>query len=270
MNAQIVSATFIECEFNTNKDTYYLIAVEEARENFDPMKQQKQFMTLAIDSANVEYLIWRNKLLKEGEFNIAPFASHALQYGKVTHTFTALYPETEYWVYAFAVNPETLEPIGTLHLMTIKTTDESVIDVRFEYRVKGTWDYIYPLDANHNIISQFPYVATTCDSLEIAADTLVSSPQEYFLYLLLGAFIFPEQAKVRFGVQAIDNDGEHSDIIFEEGHTYYTGIGGFDGSFKQCALYKFTWEGDSTDIYFRDEYPINLMRTEDGLWIEAP
>lgn len=273
MSVKTVSAAFIECDFSTNKDTYYLIAIEEVRQDYDPMAHQKQFMFMALDSANLEYLHWRNTLLKEGEFNIAPFASHALQYGKTNHFFTALMPDTDYWIYAFAVNPETLEPIGTLHLITVRTTKESIMDVHFEYRVKGEWDYIYPVDSTGNIISGFPYVATTRDSLELANDTIYPadewSPAEYFVILLLNQFMYPQFANVYYGVQAIQNDGLNSHLVFEEGHTYYTGIGGFDGNFKQVALYKFTWEGTKTNLYFYDTDSANIINSipkEDRWW----
>ena len=142
MSIKTVSAGFIECDFSTNVEAYYLIACVEAVEGENPLDHAKQFMTLALDSANVEYLTWRNKLLKEGEFNIAPFASHSLQYGPVTHFFTGLLPESDYWVYAFVVNPQTLQPAGKLYFERVTTLDESIMDVHFEYRIKGRWDYI--------------------------------------------------------------------------------------------------------------------------------
>ena len=264
MSVETLSAAFIQCNFSTNKETYYLIAIEEARYDLDPYEQQKQFMMLALDSANLEYLQWRNRLLREGEFNIAPFSSHALQYGEVNHVFTGLYPETDYWIYAFAVNPETLEPISTLHLYTVTTASETTVDVRFDYRVKGTWDYIYPLASDDNVVSYFPYVATTRDSLEIAASEY-HDPVDYFISLLVEQFSHPNPEYTYYGVKAVHNDGVGSHLVFENGHTYYTGIGGMDGNLKQCALYKFVWN-DSIDTYFKDEYPTNLMRDENGWW----
>ena len=267
MSFNIVSSAFIQCSFSTNRETYYLISIQEAREDYDPMKQQKQFMTLAIDSANLEYLKWRNKLLKEGEFNIAPFSSHALKYGTVEHTFTGLYSNTDYWVFAFAVNPETLEPIGHLYLTTVRTTEKSIMDVHFEYRVRNDWDYIYPIDSNGNILSSFPYVATTRDSLETLADTTLT-PIEQFVFLLANQFINPQNAKIYYGVQAIENDGIKSYLCFEEGHTYYTAIGGFDGNFRQVALYKFKWLGEKTDLYFHDTDSTNLAKMVEDPWWE--
>ena len=155
MSAQNVSAGFIEYNFHPNKDAYYLISCMPANELVDPFNHSKQFMILALDSANTAYIQWRNGLLREGEFNIAPFASHCLQYGPITHFFTNLTPDTDYWVFAFVVNPETLKPVGKLFIETVRTTAESIMDVHFDYRVRGIWDYIYPLDPDDKINSKF-------------------------------------------------------------------------------------------------------------------
>lgn len=260
MDVHTVSAGFIECAFSTDKEAYYLIAVERAREGYDPMEHQKQFMTLALDSADKEYISWRHNLLKEGEFNIAPFSSHALQYGSVEHFFTGLIPDNDYWVYAFVVNPDKMTPAGKLYLTKVTTTDESVVDVHFDYRVKGLWDYAYPLDAAGNIYTRFPYLATTRDSVELRQEIeqggVPMSPQTYFKVWMLKLFMAPWDAHPLYGVQAVKNDGIDSYLMFEEGHTYYTAIGGFDGSFKQYTLYRFRWEGENTELYLSEEQNI--------------
>lgn len=254
MKIETVSAGFVECSFSTNKDAYYLIAIEEAKEDMDPTLHPKQFMMLALDSANVEYLAWRNKLLKEGEFNVAPFSSHALQYGTINHFFTGLWPDTEYWIYAFVVNPDKMEPAGKLYFTTVKTTEKSIVDdIHFHYRVKGYWDYVYPLDGKNNVYNRFPYVATMRDSAELVERGIMEEDVVlYFMSWMLNLFVFPEQADVLYGVKAVENNGMDSYLLFEEDHTYYTAIGGYDGSFKQMAVFKFHWQGDSTEYYFVD------------------
>ncbi|MBO7458719.1 MAG: hypothetical protein J6T80_05650 [Paludibacteraceae bacterium] len=256
MKVETVSAGFVECSFATNKEAYYYIDITPMREGYDPMTQQKQFMSLALDSADIEYREWRSELLKKGEFNVAPFASHMLQYGPVDHFFTGLLPNTKYWIYAFAVNPETLKPAGRLNLISVTTTDESVVNVHFDYRVKGRWDYIYPVDSLGNINARFPYIASTIDSTLLHNKFPDISPQVFFMYWMLDLFISPEDADVLYGVKAVYNDGYNSWMDFEEGHTYYTAIGGFDGSFKQYTLYRFSWEGDSTELYFSEQQNI--------------
>ncbi len=288
MEVVTVSAGFVECHFSTNKEAYYLIACVPAVEGENPQDHPKQFMTLALDSANVEYLAWRNSLLKQGEFNIAPFASHALQYGSVNHFFTGLLPGFTYWIYAFVVDPGTLKPSGKLYLETVTTTEESVFDVHFDYRIKGKWDYIYPVDTLNKIYARFPYIATTCDSNSISAasfdaisdslmvlieddiDALVGKPirelegdslASMFLYLwTLDRFLFTEKADVLYGVKAVENDGWASSEEWKVGQTYYTLISGYDGSFKQTTIYKFHWTGDSCNMYLRDTCPENVAR----------
>lgn len=261
MTITTVSAGFIECSFSTDKEAYYLIAIENARDDYDPLEHPKQFMMLALDSANVEYLTWRNDLLKSGEFNVAPFASHALQYGPVEYFFTGLLPGEDYWIYAFVVNPETLEPNGKLYLERVTTTDESVMDIHFDYRIKGRWDYIYPMDSNGNIFSRFPYIATTRDSLSLVADSIYTDTDAigYFVFWMLDRFLDPSKAKVLYGVHAVENDGFQSSVEFQEGHTYYTALSGYDGSFKQTTIYKFKWTGDSCNYYFKDTDPANII-----------
>ncbi len=260
MSVQTVSAGFIECSFSTTKDAYYLIAVQEVEEGYNPMEHQKQFMTLALDSANTEYIQWRYGLLKQGESNIAPFSSHTLQYGNITHFFTGLLPGVDYWVFAFIVNPETKTPVGKLYIQQVTTTDESIMDIHFAYRVKGLWDYVYPTDSVGNIYSRFPYVATTRDSAQLRhqmeEEGAVMSPQLYFQLWLLRLFLIPAEAEPLYGVKAVYNDGINSYLGFEPGHTYYTAIGGFDGSFKQYTLYKFHWDGPQTEFYMTDSLSI--------------
>ena len=264
MEIKTVSAGFIECSFSTDKNAYYLIACEPVREGYDPMSHQKQFMTMAIDSANAEYIQWRNHLLQEGEFNVAPFASHALQYGTLNHFFTGLLPEEDYWVYAFVVDPKTLQPAGKLHLERVTTKSESIMDVHFDYRVKGAWDYIYPLDKEGHIQTRFPYVSTTRDSIELSMDSTFVDPKTYFVFWALNQFLTPEEVRVLYGVSAFLNDGVSTHLQFEEGHTYFTAISGYDGSFKQLTIYRFVWEGSETNLYFTDSLSLMYGLYPDG------
>lgn len=255
INVYTVSAGYVECSFRPSDDAYYLIACEPARPGFDPLdpKNQKQFMTLALDSAEAEYLAWRYDLLKEGEFNIAPFASHCLQYGAIDHFFTSLEPNTNYWIYAFVVNPDKTEPAGKLFLKSITTTDHSVFDVHFEYRVQGYWDYIYPLNPDGKINNHFPYLAATVDSASLEEIWENTSPEEYFTDLFLNMAKNDPAGNARYGVQVVKNDGWNSSEVFEQGHTYYTAIASFDGFVGNNVIYKFTWTGEDFAATFTDE-----------------
>lgn len=255
INVQTVSAAFIRCEFKTNKEAYYLISCEPVVKDVDPMSYQKQFMMLSLDSANVEYLAWRHEQLLNGEFNIAPFSSHALQYGNVNHVFTLLEADTDYWVYAFVVNPETMAPVGKLYLTTVHTAPYSTIDVDFEYRVKGYWDYIYPVDSKGSIVDYYPYIAATCDSAFVA-DTYGQTPYErlYELFSFIAESKDLLEENIRFGVNAIDNSFLGTGYVtFEEGATYYTAIAGCDGEMGSLSVYRFVWTGDDFEAYFTDE-----------------
>lgn len=260
MNVKTVSAGFIECSFSTNKDAYYLISIIEPWEDYNPMANQKQFMQLALDSAYAEYLQWRNELLRQKEFNVAPFSSHSLQYGDVNHFFTGLLPDCDYWVFCFPVDPRTMQPAGPLNLINIKTREDSEIDVHFEYRVKGLWDYIYPVDSLGKINEHFPYIVTTRDSLTLAKDTIVTIEDValYFVLWSMERFLVPEKADVHYGVHAVKNDGNESAEVFQEGHTYYTAISGYDGSFRQTTIYRFRWTGESCEYYFHDTDSANI------------
>jgi len=263
MTVTTVSAGFAECSFSTDKEAYYLIAIEPVHADLDPLGHQKQFMTLMLDSAYADYLMWRSRLLKEGEFNIASFSSHSLQYGSTDYIFTGLLPAEDYWIFAFVVNPENMEPTGKLYLQQIRTKTESIMDIHFDYRIKGLWDYVYPVDtALNKIYGRFPYIATTRDSLRLAKEDSIYTQDDilsYFIDWCMDRFLDPTLAEVQYGVHAMENDGWQSAEAFEEGHTYYTAICGYDGSFRQATIYKFLWTGDSCNYYFRDTDDANIV-----------
>lgn len=248
-----VSAAYIECSFMPDKDAYYLVACQPAVKGVNPLDKQKQFMTLALDSANTDYIQWRYDLLKEGEFNIAPFASHCLQYGKIDRFFTNLTPDTDYWIYAFVVDPDKIQPVGKLFLQTVTTRSTSIVNVHFEYRVRGLWDYVYPLNPDGKINNHFPYLANTVDSLALVELWNGISPEEYFNDYFLNIAYNDLTDNVRRGVQVTYNDGLNSQVEFEEGHTYYTAIVSFDGFIGYDVIYRFLWTGDDFEAYFRNE-----------------
>lgn len=254
MNVKSLSAGFIDCVFSTSKDAYYLIDCVPVRNDYtNPYQQPKQFMTLAIDSAYIDYLEWRHWLLEAGEFHIAPFSSHSLQYGDVDKIFTNLTPDKDYWVYAFVVNPETLKPAGKLYIQTVHTSDSSKYNVHFDYRIRGMYDYIYPINEEDASINYFfPYLAATRDSAFLQ-DDMKETPEDYFTNLFVAYSEFDLKELVRYGVQVTKNDGLNSDIEFEEGHTYYTAIVSYDGWMGNNVIYKFTWTGEDCDLFFTDE-----------------
>ena len=260
MYINTVSSGFVECVISTDKGAYYYVNCVPVQDDLDPVlpTNQKQFMMLALDSANLKYLQWRNQLLKDGEFNIAPFASHVLHYGETHQFFTGLKPETSYWIYAFVVNPETMMPGSKLSLITIETANQTAVNINFNYRVNGYWDYIYPLDHTGHVNANFPYIAATRDSLDIVKSGL--TPVEYFYKWFDEQLGHPEN--IRYGVNVIENNGYTGEICFQNGHVYYTGIAAYDGYITYQTLYKFRWTGSYFKMYVSDNPTDNMFRND--------
>ena len=147
------SCGFIEAKFHTNRDAYYYISIEKVREGVDPMQRETQFKTLALDYAYKEYINWRYELLYNGVKHIAEFSSHCLQYGDQDYFFTGLDADTDYWVFAFVVDPKTNSPAGDLILQTVRTDATSKRKIHFNYRVNDSWDFVYPIDESGELTS---------------------------------------------------------------------------------------------------------------------
>ena len=251
-----VSAGFAQVSFSTNKEAFYLISIQPTQEGIDPQKIAKTFMLLSLDSAYVDYLYWRNKQLQQHIPFVADFSSHSLQYGDITHFFTLLQPNTEYWVYAFVVDPTTNKPAGKLFLETITTDSVSRIPLQFEYRIRGYWDYIYPVDSNGEVVSTIPWVCETIDSISIREGGW-RVPGEYFFSRFKNVY-YEEYDRILYGIYAHNNDGVGdgtSPTHFQEGVTYYTGMAALDAPLvfplprNIYNIYRFTWQGGSTNLY---------------------
>ena len=251
-----VSAGFAQVSFSTNKEAFYLISIQPTQEGIDPQKIAKTFMLLSLDSAYVDYLYWRNKQLQQYIPFVADFSSHSLQYGDITHFFTLLQPNTEYWVYAFVVDPTTNKPAGKLFLETITTDSASRIPLQFEYRIRGYWDYIYPVDSTGEVVSTIPWVCETIDSISIREGGW-RVPGEYFFSRFKNVY-YEEYDRILYGIYAHNNDGVGdgtSPTHFQEGVTYYTGMAALDAPLvfplprNIYNIYRFTWQGDSTNLY---------------------
>lgn len=266
---RVLSSGFVEQRFSTDRDAYYLIGIEPVRTGYNPLnsENQKQFMTLELDSAYAEYLDWRKQLLQQGEFTIASFASHSLQYGETDYFFTGLKPGTDYWVYAFVVDPEKMQPKGKLHLVSVRTTDQSTVDVHFEYRVKSGWDYIYPLDSTgQHIQAHFPYVQAQVDSMTIVRSG--KTPQQFFADSLNYMLAHPQEADVLYGVYARDfRYWLLEEVIMGridiDDCTIYTAMAGFDGLICHPTIYKFHFSPEQ-ELYRYDTDSTNLVKS--GTW----
>lgn len=254
IDVEQVSAGFAQVRFSTNKEAFYLISIQPTREDIDPQKIAKTFMLLSLDSAYADYLYWRNKQLQQLIPFVADFPSHSLQYGNIKHFFTLLRPNTEYWVYAFVVDPITNKPAGKLFVETITTDSTSRIPVQFEYRIDGYWDYIYPTDSMGEIISTIPWVGETIDSISIREGGW-NSPGEYFFERFKHVY-HEDYERILYGIYAHENNGVSdgtSATYFKEGTTYYTAMAALDAPLKFPLprniynIYRFTWIGETTD-----------------------
>ena len=262
-----VSAGYVNVEFSTDEKAFYLTGIHQVREDIDDIhKVAKQFMLLALDSAYVDYLFWRNQQLQDMAPFVADFASYALQYGNTNRYFTLLRPSTTYWVYAFVVDPYSNKPSGTLFLETITTTATSQVPMFFEYRVEGQWDYVYPKDSKGEINSYTPWVGETIDSITLREQGW-ETPGDYFLSLFDEVYN-GNYDRILYGIYAHENNGlgdGTSRTDFEMGKTYYTGMAALDAPMiypldkNVYDIYRFTWMGDSTKLYFT---PVNSMGGE--------
>lgn len=259
INVQNISAGFVQVEFSTNRETFYLISIQKAQEDVDPQEFAKTFMLLALDSAYLDYLHWRNDELQKHTPFVADFSSHSLQYGTTNRTFCFLQPDTDYWIFAFGVDPDTNKPFGKLFLQTVTTKSESVLSMDFQYRVLGEWDYVYPKDTAGNIISDVPWIGLTVDSAELRTLEDCRVPGEFFVQAFQAYYGIKIDQMVSYGVVAHQNNGDYTGTTytkFEEGHTYYSAFAIMDGpiSFPPPEtiydIYRFTWHGDSTDLFF--------------------
>ena len=262
-----VSAGYANVEFSTNKKAFYLTGIHPVREDIeDIQKVAKQFMLLALDSAYVNYLYWRNQQLQVMTPFVTDFASYALQYGNTNQYFTMLRPMTDYWVYAFVVDATSNKPAGSLFIQELTTDSISTTPMMFEYRVEGQWDYVYPKDITGDINSYTPWVGETIDSLTLREQGW-ETPGKYFLSRFDEVYK-GDYNRILYGIYAHDNNGEGdgtSKTKYEMGHTYYTGMSSLDAPLTYPLdtnlydIYRFTWMGDSTKLYFT---PANSMSGE--------
>ena len=262
INVQNISAGFVQVEFSTNREAFYLVSMQPAKEGINPQEIAKTFMLLALDSAYLDYLRWRNEELQNLVPFVADFSSHSLQYGTTNRTFCYLQPDTDYWIFAFGVDPESNKPFGQLFLKTVTTKQKSVLTMDFQYRVRGEWDYVYPKDTTGEIISDVPWIGMTVDSASLRDEGEYRVPGEFFVQVFQAYYGIKMDQMIFYGVVAHQNNGDYggtSGTKFEEGHTYYSAFAILDGPISfpppetRYDIYRFTWHGDSTDLFFTHE-----------------
>ncbi len=271
INPYIISSGFVKCKFTPSDEAYYHIGIVAKSDAPDTTQNYsvKSFMALQLDIAYAEYMDWRIWLLADGVQPVAEFPTHSLQYGTVEHNFPMLEPNKEYMIYAFVVDSHTNKPDGRLFTYYVNTTEKSEFeDIKFEYRVRGYWDYIYPIlfnprGAGEEIVDYVPWVGATTDSLNLVQYGY-SSPAAYFEENFAEYILYKEDSRIHYGIYAHNNNGigdGTSTTYFESGHTYYTGITLMDGYQSKDALtiYKFTWQDEKTQLLFK---PVDRLSTD--------
>lgn len=248
MNVERVGAGFCHVKVDvkaydgTTDEAWYMLGV--CLEKDCPASDQ-QLMERAVRDAKTEYEAWRREQEKGNPIVIADFASHSLKYGDTETFFNYLEPDNDYVVYCFVMNPDTEKPVGKLNKKKIRTSYMSKLNVNFDYRIKGYWDYVYPKDrTSGKMVSDIPWVAKTADSLAIRQSG-AQSPNAYFMDIF-DRKIEDKSLRILYGMYAYNNDGVGDmgeAVCFEEGHTYYTFIASFDGWLADFVQYKFTWTG---------------------------
>ena len=123
---------------------YYYFGVIEA-ERYRQAQSDEQLMTLITDSLKRTYNAWLEyqKIIAELQ-GVEPspyatdFCSFTLIYGEHRKSFYMLSPETDYYAFAFSVNPENNMPIGTLskQLFTTSALDTTVSPMVIDFRLE--------------------------------------------------------------------------------------------------------------------------------------
>lgn len=255
MNIIQLRSGFCEVEFTPSSDAWYYVDVKPVS-NMDPRVYKTEFMSLALDEAYMKYIEWRHGQLVQHAPYVADFASHSLRYRNTCDYFYYLEPDTDYWLFAFVVDPKTNEPCGDLFCQTIHTSPKSDIDVTLLYKVSGSWDYGYPLDKKTgSLTTDVPWIGITYDSEDIADEMACMTPDQFF-GRCYDQLVEHRNANIFRGIYAHENNGlgdGTSRTVYKEGHTYYICMAVFDGKFSQHVIYKFTWTKDIELTFVPDD-----------------
>jgi len=262
ISTNIVSSGYMQITFKPDDDAYYhvgIVPIDQAPDTSSAVSV-KNFMEQQLDRAYAAYLIWRAFLLDEGVSPIAEFATHMLQYGTDEHNFTFLEPDSEYMIFAYAVDAKTNKPDGKFFCSYIRTESVSMFeDLQFDYRVRGYWDYVYPVyhvtdNTAPDVLTWIPWVGASADSA-ILAMSEYATPKEYFMDVFDEYVLNKDKDRIHFGIEVRNNINTYnpgtSETVFEQGHTYYTGLSLMDGylSDETLYIYKFRWQGEQTQFY---------------------
>ena len=260
-----VTKGYIHTYFYPSTVAYYVTGCMPVNDNYDPINKSRQFMTLMVDSLYIDYLDWRYDYLRNQEDYIADFASHSLQYGDSEKYFQNLQPDTDYWVYAFVVDPGTKEPFDKLWLTTVRTDSLSTCRAFFETRVQSSYFYMYPRESEGGeILGSVPYTGGIVDALDLMEafplpldfEGKLDKYSERAYNLAVDYGILDDITYT--GVKQINYAGR-----FKNGHTYYIIIGELQGGIYNRAYFRF--------VYNSSDYTQEVALVQrDPYWNEIP
>ena len=260
-----VTKGYIHTYFYPSTVAYYVTGCMPVNDNYDPINKSRQFMTLMVDSLYIDYLDWRYDYLRNQEDYIADFASHSLQYGDSEKYFQNLQPDTDYWVYAFVVDPGTKEPFDKLWLTTVRTDSLSTCRAFFETRVQSSYFYMYPRESEGGeILGNVPYTGGIVDALDLMEafplpldfEGKLDKYSERAYNLAVDYGILDDITYT--GVKQINYAGR-----FKNGHTYYIIIGELQGGIYNRAYFRF--------VYNSSDYTQEVALVQrDPYWNEIP
>ncbi|MBO4465101.1 MAG: hypothetical protein J5748_00285 [Bacteroidales bacterium] len=260
-----VTKGYIHTYFYPSTVAYYVTGCMPVNDNYDPINKSQQFMTLMVDSLYIDYLDWRYDYLRNQEDYIADFASHSLQYGDSEKYFQNLQPDTDYWVYAFVVDPGTKEPFDKLWLTTVRTDSLSTCRAYFDTRVQGSYFYMYPREGEEGaILGNVPYTGGIVDALDLVE--AFPLPLDF-----VGKLDKYSERAYNLAVDyGILDDITYTDVKqinyagrFKNGHTYYIIIGELQGGIYNRAYFRF--------VYNSSDYTQEVTLVQrDPYWTENP
>lgn len=256
-----VTKGYIHAFFYPSTEAYYVTGCMPVNDDYDPINKAGQFMTLMVDSLYIDYLDWRYDYLRNQEDYIADFASHSLQYGDSEKYFQELQPDTDYWVYAFVVDPATKEPFDELWLQLVHTDSLAAYRAYFDTRVQGSYFYIYPRESDGGaILEDVPYTGGIVDSLEIEQRysgrpmPLTEKLGRYSEMAYNMAVTYGNLSDITYtGVKQINYSGR-----LVAGHHYYIIIGELQGGISNRAYFRFVYDPalhtQEVALVWRDPY----------------
>lgn len=242
-----ITPGYIYARFYSTEVTYYVTGCMKVNDQYDPVGKPRQFMTLMVDSLYQDYLRWRYDYLKDQEDYIADFASHSLQYGESEKYFQNLEPCTNYWIYAFVVDPDKKEPSTDVIWMETVTTDSLAIHrAYFDTRIQGTYFYMYPRsEENGPILEDVPYTGVVVDSASVAdiyppktPDSFMASLDRYLDMTYISAVELKTLPSITYtGVKQVNYSGR-----WEHGKVYYILTGEIQGGIVNRAFFRFVYD----------------------------